>query len=92
MEKEKLLSKLYHINLQLIDKLYNKLDNEWNNIENNVDEKYKNMIWLNSEIKSLLEYFNDNKKCEIEINYNWNKTIVELLPVIWFVYLYKFHS
>lgn len=96
--KKKLISKLYHTNLQLIDKLYNELDDEWNEFLEKDDNKvydnvYNKMTQVNSELNDLLDYFDDSKKEEdIQSIINWNKTMSELLPVIWFVYLYKFNS
>ena len=93
MEKKHLVSKLYHINLQLIDQLYYHLDQEWKNCNDsdNLDQKYKDMIWMNTELNNLLEYFDDpnEKKIEVETSINWNKTMKELLPVIWFYYYYR---
>lgn len=99
LNKKKLISKLYHVNLQLIDKLYNRLEYEWdifyendlNNNENELNNNYNQMINLNNELNELLNNFNEkeeNDQCMI----NWNQTMLELLPVIWFYYLYKFHS
>lgn len=98
MNKKKIISKFYHTNLQLIDKLYNKLDQEWNEFcddtsENELNNTYTKMMQINNELKDLLEYF-DPKKEEnnIQSTINWNQTMLELLPAIWLVYLYKFHS
>jgi hypothetical protein len=67
MDKKQLLSKLYHINLQLIDQLYCRLDKEWEDIsiinelsDDRLNETYRDMLWLNNEINGLLEHFDDD--------------------------------